>query len=470
MITKTIVKEVKEIIRDGRFKIAALITLLLLLIAVIIGYGQYHTTQEQYAATKTHERNIWLDQGNKNPHSAAHYGTYAFKPKYPLSLLDRGVDKYTGVSIYLEAHKRNEAAYSAAADQTGLARFGDLTPDFILLFILPLLIVLLGYNAFTKERENGTYALVQSQGMQSWKLTLGKWAGTLLPIATILTVLFLVAGILLGNLTDYGEFEWISLFAVYGVYLIYYIVFANLVLLVSAISKNSGISLVSGLAIWILACFAAPKAASSIADQKYPYPTRQEFATNVLQDKKEGLDGHNPWSKEAQLLEQQVLKEYGVDSVDQLPFNFDGYRMQKGEEHDAAVYFKHYDYLRQQVDKQQVTYRNLAVISPFLPTRFLSMAFAHTDYQTHWAFADAAEKHRIDMQAALNGDMAENSRTGDWDYPADPSLWGSIPEFDFEPSTLADTLKRNTGNLGILGIWLLASSILLFVSPKNQMK
>lgn len=470
MITKTIVKEIKEIARDGRFKIAALIVFLLLLVAVIIGYGQYRNTQEQYAAAKTHERNIWLDQGNKNPHSAAHYGTYAFKPKYPLSLLDQGVDKYTGVSIYLEAHKRNEAAYSAAADQTGLSRFGDLTPDFIMLFILPLLIVMLGYNGFTKERENGTYALVQSQGLPGWKLALGKWAGTLMPIVTILTVLFLIAGILLANLDDYGQFEWTSLFAVYGVYLLYYMVFANLVLFVSAISKNSGISLVSGLALWILACFAAPKAASSIADQKYPYPTRQEFATNVLKDKKEGLDGHDPFSQEAKVLEEDLLKEYGVDSVAQLPFNFNGYLMQKGEEHDAAIYFKHYNYLRLQVDKQQSTYRNLAIISPFLPTRFLSMALAHTDYQTHWAFADAAEKHRIAMQAALNGDMADNSRTGDWDYPADPSLWASIPEFEYEPATLTATLNRNTGNLTVLGIWLLISSVLLFVSPKNQMR
>ncbi|MDX2302961.1 MAG: ABC transporter permease subunit [Microscillaceae bacterium] len=158
-------KELKENLREGRFQIAALIIFALLLIAVLISKNYYQNMQEQHRQAQNNERNIWENQDEKNPHDAAHYGTYAFKPKYPLSLIDPGVDKFVGISIFLEAHKRNEAQYQAASDQTGLARFGDLTPDFILLFILPLLIILMGYNAFSREREQGTLALLKSQGL-----------------------------------------------------------------------------------------------------------------------------------------------------------------------------------------------------------------------------------------------------------------------------------------------------------------
>ena len=332
---------------------------------------------------------------------------------------------------------------------------------------MPLLIILFGYNSFTKEREMGTLTLLKSQGISTGKWLLGKWMALFLPIFIITALLFLVAGILLSNLNDFGVFDWSSLLMMLLVYTVYYIIFINLVLLVSSTVKKSGISLVVSLCLWIIACLAAPKAASNIAETKNPYPTRQEFAANVLKDKKEGLDGHNPWSQEAKRLEQEVLKEYGVDSLHQLPFNFDGYRMQKGEEHEAEVYFKHYNYLKDQYNQQSRVYRNLAVISPYLPTRFLSMALAHTDYATHWDFADAAEAYRISTQKFLNDNFAENSTFGDWSYQADASTWKELPAFEYSPPELNSVLKRNTASIGVLGIWLLASFGVLFFTSKK---
>lgn len=467
MTTKTWKKELKEMLREGRVRVALIIVLALMLVAVFISKKQYENVNAQYEVARTTERALWDDQGEKNPHSAAHYGTYAFKPKYPLSLVDQGVDKYAGTSIFLEAHNRNEAQFSAAADQTGLARFGDLTPDFILLFIMPLLIILLGYNSFTKEREMGTLTLLKSQGVNTFQWMLGKWIALYLPILIITLVLFLVAGMLLSNLENFGQFSWSSLLAMMGVYLIYYTVFTNLVLIISARAKRSGIALVLSIGLWIIACLAAPKAASNIAEERYPYPTRQEFAANVLEDKKKGLDGHNPWSKEAKLLEEQVLAEYGVDSLHKLPFNFDGYRMQKGEEHEAMVYFKHYNYLKDQYNGQAGVYSSLAVISPYLPTRFMSMAIAHTDYSTHWDFSDAAEDYRVATQKFLNDNFAENSAYGEWGYRADAEFWSELPPFNYEPESLSRTIGRNTLNLGFMGLWFAGSFVLLFVSTKR---
>ncbi len=145
MIAKIAQKEMKELLREGRFRVAALITVALLLMATFISRSYYVSVNEQHRQAAQNERNVWVSQDTKNPHSAAHYGTYAFKPKYPLALIDQGVDKYAGISIFLEAHARHDAQYAAAQDQTGLTRFGDLTPDFILMFIIPLLIVLLGF-------------------------------------------------------------------------------------------------------------------------------------------------------------------------------------------------------------------------------------------------------------------------------------------------------------------------------------
>lgn len=466
MIYHIIKKELKEILRDGRFKISLSIVLVLLVIALLITAKQYETTNIQYNEAKNSERNAWDSQGEKNPHSAAHYGNYVFKPKSPLSLIDQGVDKYTGISIFLEAHSRNQAQFSNASDQTALSRFGELTVDFILLYILPLITILIGYNSFTKEIEGNTVYILKSQGIVGWKLLLGKWFATLIPSVTITTFLFLLGGIILSSIENYGFFNWSAFGVLYLIYITYYLIFTNITLLISSLAKKSGISLVINLSFWVLACFIAPKVASNLADTKYPYPTHQEFSKRISEENKKGLDGHNPWNKEAKKLEKEVLKKYNVDSVHKLPFNYSAYRMQKGEEYQAKVYEKHYDYLNEQAKNQDGIYKSLAIISPFLPTRFLSMAVAKTDYQNHWNFAESAEKYRVETQRFLNGTTEKNSKYGER-YVAPANTWSKLPKFKYQATTFSTVLQKNTFLFLILALWFSFTAIVLIFTNKT---
>ncbi|MEM6843494.1 MAG: ABC transporter permease subunit [Bacteroidota bacterium] len=462
MILKIARKELKEIVREGRFRVTAGIVLALLLAAVFISNRYYQSVNAQHAQAKENARSEWVNQGEKNPHSAAHYGTYAFKPKYPLSLIDNGIDKYAGISIFLEAHNRSDAQYMAAQDQTALSRFGDLTPDFVLIFIMPLLIILIGFNAITRERESGTWRLLQSQGVPAWKLTLGKWSGIFIPVLLIVLPVYLLSALFLANVTDYGEFSLGALSLLFLVYILYYAVFTNLTLVVSSLVKKSNLAFVILLGIWIVSCLAMPKVSTALADTLYPYPTQMEFEEQIALDKEQGLDGHNPWSAEAKKLEEETLKKYGVDSVQQLPFNWDGFLMQEGEKHTADIYFKHYQFLKETFHNQTGVYRATAALSPFLPTRFLSMAISRTDYTAHWDFADAAEKYRIVLVGKMNGHMVENSQTGDWDYTVGKEVWESVPEFDYEPPTYAAVLDTNSSNFITLLGWVLLSSVGLY--------
>lgn len=460
-------KELQEILRSGQLRIAGMIVLVLTLIAILVSAGYYQSVQQQHEQASHNERNVWESQDDKNPHSAAHYGTYAFKPKYPLSLIDPGVDKFVGISIFLEAHKRNEAQYMAAADQTGLARFGELTPDFILLFIIPLLIILMGHDSFSREKERGTLKLMKSQGVSLRLVAIAKWLGVFIPITLLTLCVFLVAGILLGSLGDFGELSWSSLLIMALVYLGYYAIFTCISLIASSLSRSSGMALVGLLGFWIISCLAIPKAATNIAELQHPYPTKQAFDEAIAMDKSKGLDGHDPWSKEAKRLEEETLKAYKVSSLEELPFNYDGYRMQKGEEHEAEVYFKHYHKLKDVHHAQTGIYRKLTSFSPYLPVRFLSMSLAHTDYIVHWHFSDAAENYRIELQKALNDNFADNSAYGNWAYKADKSLWADIPEFSYKPPELSDILGQNTRNFAALTGWLIIAFAGLFISTKR---
>lgn len=462
-----IFKELKELLRDGRFKLVISISLFLFIVATITGINQYKRGNQQYKESVSKERTIWETQEEKNPHSAAHYGTYAFKPKFALSLFDYGVTKYTGNSIFLEAHSRNEATFSEASDQTSLARFGTLSINFVLIYLFPLLIILIGYNSYSKEKENQTIRLLKSQGAHPIKLALGKWFATFIPVFVLTAIVFIIVGIILVNIEDLAFFSWSSLLTLFGLYTLYYLVISTFTVLISMWSKSSGIALVSSLTVWILFSFITPKVSTNLANENHPYPSKSEFNARIAEDKKNGLDGHNPWNEAAKTLEEETLKAYGVDSISQLPFNYAGYRMQKGEEHEAKIYEKHYKILNDIATQQNNTYKKLSFLSPFIPLRFLSMDIAHTSDKSHWKFTQAAEKYRIKKQEFLNYDIKDNSKYGERGYKMSAEKFKTLPKFNFTPPSLSEILKENTQNMVLLLLWLAVPFIILLLSSKK---
>ena len=460
-------KELKELAREGRFRIALIIVLVLVLIATSTGINQYKKNNQQYLESVGKERTIWETQGEKNPHSAAHYGTYAFKPKFALSLFDYGVAKYTGNSVFLEAHNRNEASFSEASDQTSLARFGTLSINFICIYLFPLLIILIGYNSYTKESENQTLTLLKSQGVHPMKLALGKWLATYLPVFIVSAIIFAVIGVILANLDGVVYFSWSNLLFLFLSYNLYYGIITTLTVLLSIWSTSSGISLVKNLVLWIFISFITPKIATNFANANHPYPSKSEFNAAITEDKKNGLDGHNPWNKAAKELERETLKKYGVDSLSKLPFNYAGYRMQKGEEHEAKIYEKHYNNLEKIATKQNNNYKQLSFISPFMPVRFLSMDLSHTSADLHWKFTSAAEKYRIEKQQFLNYDIKDNAKVGERGYKMTREKFKKLPTFQFQPPSLSEIITSNGTNLLFLLLWLVISSIGFIISSKK---
>ena len=98
MILRIARKELLETTRDGRFRVLAALVLLVSMISLVAGWKHARDVQQQHEEAQRATRVQWLGQGQKNPHSAAHYGVYAFKPKNRLSMVDTGIDPYVGVA------------------------------------------------------------------------------------------------------------------------------------------------------------------------------------------------------------------------------------------------------------------------------------------------------------------------------------------------------------------------------------
>lgn len=466
MITRIARKEFTEMLRDGRFRWATAIVFVLLLAALLMGGKNHRDIKRQHDLAQTETREQWLRQPAKNPHSAAHYGIYAFKPKMLPAMLDRGVDPFVGQSVWLEAHKQNEFKFRPAQDATAVQRFGELTAATVLQLLLPLLIALLSFSAFAGEREQGTLRQLLSLGVRKTDLVLGKALGVtgalgvLLVPATILGVIALALASdngLLGASASRLAWMFVS-------YLLYFGVFVGVSLAVSAKAKSAQMALVVLLAFWIVNGLIAPRAVADIAKRVYPTPSAFAFQQAMDREMQSGPDGHDTADKRAEALKQRTLKQYGVDKLEALPVNFAGISLQEGEEHGNKVFDKHYGALWRQFERQNRLKQLAGVVAPMLAMQSLSMGLAGTDFAHHRDFAAAAESYRRMLVKKMNDDMTYNAGKQDFTYLAQPALWQTVEDFHYEAPSASWALSKQTVSLALLTLWCvaaLASAIVL---------
>jgi len=454
MISRIARKELTEMFRDGRFRLLAGMVLAISLLSLAAGWKNYSELSQQHATAQQSTRTQWLAQDKKNPHSAAHYGVYAFKPKSQLAMVDTGVDPYMGVAVWLEAHKQNDFKFRPAQDRTAVQRFGEMTGAEVLQVFLPLFIVLMTFSAFSGEREQGTLRQVLSLGVSRRDLALGKALGVsaalglvLLP-ATVFAVLAL-AWSAEGGLVSGDPIRGVMLG---GVYLAYFALLIGVSLAVSARVRSSRVALLVLLTFWFANSLVASRAASDLAGWLYPTPSAIEFQKAMDVD----LNNQDDMKIRLDKRRAEVLKQYQVDNIDALPIAFSGVSMQEGEEHANVVFDKHYGQLFDRYEQQNSVYQVGGVLAPMLSVRALSMGLSGTDFPQHRHFALAAEDYRRDIQRRMNGDIATNQKKGQV-YLADQNLWAAVPDFDYTAPSTSWVIGNYTTSLLVLGLWTIAS-------------
>ncbi len=450
-------KELVDAWRDGRFRLGAVLVLVLLVVAGLLARQQVaRETAERDAATAL-ERKNWVEQGNKNSHSAGHYGVNVFKPSSPLAVFDRGIEPFVGTTVFLEAHRQNQTAFLPAQDATAMRRFGELSAALALQVLVPLLVVLLAFGSLAGERESGTLRQTLSLGVAPRSIVLGKALGIGAAIALLLAPAAAVLALLLSRSAPAAEGTWTRAGWLAAVYAAYIAVIVAGSVAVSASTRTARSALTILLAMWALNCIVAPRLASDVVHGQLPMPKLAEFEVEMQKDVMEGLDGHDARSKQIEDFTQKTLAEHGKTSVDQLPFNFQGLVMLESERMAGVVFDHHFGKLWDRIQEQDRAVAWAGFAAPMLALRSASMAFAGTDFGHHRRFARAAEEHRREFVRLLNEDLMNNARPGDHGYAAGRALWEALPEFRHEVASAAEAWRDARPSLIVLAAWLVAS-------------
>lgn len=462
-------KELKEIVRDGRFR--WLLATCVLLIAVATASGLQVTLgqlRDQAAATAA-ERENFLAQGAKNPHAAAHFGQYAFRPVLLPAAIDPGVTPYMGSMIWLEAHRMNLPEFRPAEDRADFGRAARLSVAWVLQFILPLFVIVVTFSAVAGERESGTLGLAMSQGLTLRRMLIGKAMAAvgalfavLLPLIALSVILFVVLAPASDSHGGPGRLGWMAV-----AYLLYLLSFAGLSLLASLLARSRRNAFFALTAVWLLVTVAVPRIAGDIAVAVHPTPTATEFWAGIRDG--EGNESGLAASRQLRIgeirarLTEELLAQYDVESVDQLPLNFTALFLQRLEEEDAPIFDYNYDQLWQTYEDQRRLQQFASLLSPSIAVREVSMAMAGADPYAQRHFSAAAEQHRRNFVGQLNRMQAVDG-AGKRFYVAPAETWESVGGFHYDPPATAEIVLRHRTDLGVLALWCLAPFTLALIA------
>jgi ABC-type transport system involved in multi-copper enzyme maturation permease subunit len=250
---------------SARFVIGFLLCLVLIPFSILINVSRFREQTAQYR--------IDHDAAEKAVHEVRVYSKLRPEivlPPEPLSVFGKGLSDQVGnrIKIRLGDKPMMAAGKTAAGDNPFLASF--LSVDFvdIAAIIFSLLALIFSYDAFTREKEDGTLKLEMSNSLSRSACLAGKVLGILFTLLPVLVFSFLLGSVLvlLSRHVSFSAVEWGRIALLFAASLLYLAVFVFAGLLVSARSKSSVTSLVVCLFLWVLFVFLVPTLSANFAE------------------------------------------------------------------------------------------------------------------------------------------------------------------------------------------------------------
>ena len=262
-----------------------------------------------------------------------------------------------------------------------------------------------------------------------------------------------------------------------GGYVAYLAFWTVLIVGVSATARRSRSALIALVGAWTVTVVLAPRVAPEIAAALAPLPTRVETDIAVQRDLRAMGDAHNPNDPYFAAFKRRTLQAYGVTRVEDLPVNYRGLLAVEGEKLTSGLFNRYSNQAFAAMEAQGRVMDALAVISPTVAIRRLSMTLSETDLFAYRRFLEQAEAYRYDLVQRLNrlqatavtaaDDAAKsNDSAADARSRISADHWRNMPRFDPARPSEADVMSRALPALLALLLWLAAGA--LFVARAGR--
>ena len=432
--------------REPRMRHMALLAPLLLLIVFAAAWqedARMNTERARFAAA---ERARWLGQGAKDPHSAAHFGVWAVKPPSPLAPLAPGVEPFVGLSVWLEAHKRNEMIFRPRQDADPIMRSATSVAQLIEL-LGPLFATLLGFAGFAQDRERGTLRTALGNGADAARLLLPR----LCVMAGVLAAMLIVPAALAAAFTLTESAGWngaqrLLLWCV--LHYLYVLTFLLATLAVSLRAASARAALGTMLAAWVVLCVLLPRAAGSAVQVLAPLPSYQAVRAEA-ERAVPAYENADRWAAR-----RQAFAGQHADASDQA---LRAAMLDQSERDSHAVFDRLLGSFYDAIERQDETFGYLGVFTPAVALQTGGNALAGTDFYHHRHFIDAAETYRRSMVNQLNGELMRHAQHGTGTVPGQ-TAWESVAPLDYRAAPLARAIVHAGVPLFMVLAWCLLAA------------
>jgi ABC-2 type transport system permease protein len=454
-----------QLLRERRLRLLAILVAALCVLALATSLAEARRAQQARLDDMRAETQVWEAQGAANPHGAAHFGRYVYKPVQPLAVLDPGLLAHLGGTLKLEGHVQNTSRFKSTDGGAALTRFTGFNPAFAMQVLVPLLVVFAAFGAFSGERARQLLWQETGAGAAPWQLLAGRFgafAAALMALAGAIA-----AGTALATLHHWSRAHLAALGLMLAAYAVYWLAFLGITLAISAWAASARVALLAALGFWATTAVLAPMLAPALAEQRYPTPGATAFHAKVDAEVMLGPDGHSPRDVRFAALERATLAQYGVVRVDDLPINYSGLLFEYGERTTAAIYNRHFERLYDDYARQAAFALAASAVSPLMAMRALSSALAQSDLPAHRHFLTQAEAYRYSMVQALNRDIKLHRKPGSGEYASDVAAVTGGIRFAPQPLALDAILPRIAAPGAMLLAWLAGACVLMGLAARN---
>ena len=392
------------------------------------------------------------------------------KPSY-LIFLSEGGEKYQPKSYNLEPKGRLSPLDSGPRNYK-LPDVPELDWAFIIKVLFSLYAILLGYNAISGEKEQGTLRQILSNSISRIEFLSAKYISILiiLLIPLVIGCIFslLIIGIFIPSLFTLNNLIKISL--MFFLSLIYLSLFAFLSLLFSSIIHRTSIVLLTLLAIWIIFAIIIPNTAGILAQRFSNIPSELQIAKRLKPTIEKEI-----WARIDEIREK--IKRGEIKTEEELKKEADR-AFDKGHEKLMKYYQNYYDSMKQRTIKA----RNLARLSPTALFQYASENIAQTGIAREEQFLKDAHQYSKVYDNYILKKVGELIGSSAWSFSTDITINGKtvyisspypveykgdktdFPRFiETNPSILVN-LKNTLIDLAGLILWNIILAIFAFIS------
>lgn len=440
------------IVRERRLAVALCIVAAVLGVSGLVTLMTGEQARQARASVSARERERWLGQGERDPHSAAHQSIYAFKPVLPLAAVDPGIEPFVGEAVWLEAHVQNDLLNRPMQESTTLGRAGLVDPAGLFLRFAPLVVFILATGG-AREREHGTLGLALSLARSGRSVAVvNAKAIALLSSAALIGPLAAIglAGMALGGTHGDAPLRWLLWVSAALVY----VVLLTLTGVAVALRARSQMAAFSQLfIIWIIAVVAAPLAASAGADRMEPLPSFQAMKIHLEREVPAYWTAEVGAERRAALLERYNARDEA--ELEERRVNLRGLELDYADRLAQAAFDREIGGYYEQAVAQDRVYGRIAWLSPAVAFDAASSALAGTDFVHHLSFMQAAERYRRSLVNKMNADLIPNPSVNGVVHTNDSKLWADVDAFSYAPPGWRESWRAIATPLTALAAWLI---------------